>query len=57
MADAIKADVWLAGQLDKNKVTIFKWCTSTTQHNLQTQAKISELLKINIQDLLVNQNF
>lgn len=57
LADAGKTGVWLAGQLGKDPVTVSKWCTNTTQPDLQTLAKISELLKVNIRELLVNQNF
>ena len=57
LADSGKTDKWLAEQLGKDYVTISKWCTNTTQPDLQTLAKISELLKINIRELLVNQNF
>lgn len=54
LADAGKTGIWLAGQLGKEPVTVSKWCTNTTQPDLQTLAKISDLLKVNIKDLLVN---
>ena len=54
LADVGKTGVWLAGQLGKDPVTVSKWCTNTTQPDLQTLAKISELLKINIRELLVD---
>ena len=57
LADVGKTGVWLADQLGKDPVTVSKWCTNTTQPNLQTLAKISEMLKINIRELLVDQNF
>lgn len=57
LADAGKTGVWLASQLGKDPVTVSKWCTNTTQPDLQTLAKISALLNINIRELLVNQNF
>lgn len=57
LADAGKTGVWLAGQLGKDPVTVSEWCTNTTQPDLQMLAKISDLLKVNIKDLLVNQNF
>lgn len=57
LADSGKTNKWLAEQLGKDPVTISKWCANTTQPDLQTLAKISELLKINIRELLVNQNF
>ena len=53
LADAGKTCVWLAGQLGKDPVTVSKWCTNTTQPDLQTLAKISELLNIDIRELLV----
>lgn len=57
LADAGKTGVWLARQLGKDLVTVSKWCTNTTQPDLQTLANISELLKVNIRELLINQNF
>ena len=54
LADAGKTGVWLAGQLGKDPVTVSKWCTNTTQPDLQTRAKISELLNIDIRELLVS---
>ena len=54
LADAGKTGVWLAGQLGKDPVTVSKWCTNTTQPDLQTLAKSSELQKINIRELLVD---
>lgn len=53
LADAGKTGVWLASQLGKDPVTVSKWCTNTTQPDLQTLAKISELLNIDIRELLV----
>lgn len=56
LADSGKTNKWLAEQLGKDSVTISKWCTNTTQPDLQTLAKISDLLKINIRELLINRN-
>ena len=57
LADAGQTNKWLAEQLGKDPVTVSKWCTNTSQPDLQTLAKISELLNVNIRELLVNQNF
>ena len=57
LADAGQTNKWLAEQLDKDPVTVSKWCTNTTQPDLQTLARISELLKVNSRELLVNKNF
>lgn len=56
LADSGKTNKWLAEQLGKDPITISKWCTNTTQPDLQTLAKISDLLKINIRELLINRN-
>ena len=53
LADSGKTNKWLAEQLSKDPVTISKWCTNTTQPDLQTLAKLSELLNIDIRELLV----
>lgn len=57
LADSGKTNKWLAEQLGKDPVTISKWCTNTTQPDLHTLSKISELLHVNIRDILVNQIF
>lgn len=57
LADVGQTNKWLAEQLGKDPVTVSKWCTNTSQPDLQTLAKISKLLKVNIRELLVNQNF
>lgn len=56
LADAGQTNKWLAEQLGKDPVTISKWCTNTTQPDLYTLAKISDLLKIDIRELLVSRN-
>ena len=53
LADAGKTNKWLAEQLGRDPVTVSKWCTNTTQPDLYTLTRISELLKIDIADLLV----
>ena len=53
LADSGKTSKWFAEQLSKDLVTISKWWTNTTQPDLQTLAKISELLNIDIRELLV----
>lgn len=56
LADSGKTNKWLAEKLGKDPVTISKWCTNTTQPDLQTLAKIADLLKIDIRELLTNRN-
>lgn len=54
LADAGQTNKWLADQLGKDPVTISKWCTNTTQPDLQTLSKIAELLNVDIRELLVS---
>lgn len=54
LADAGQTNKWLADQLGKDPVTISKWCTNTTQPDLQTLSKIAELLEIDIRELLTS---
>ena len=56
LADSWKTNKWLAEQLGKDPVTVSKWCTNTTQPDMYTLAKISDLLNVNIRELLVNRN-
>ena len=56
LADAEQTNKWLAEQLGKDPVTVSKWCTNTTQPDLQTLDKISDLLNVDIRELLVSKN-
>lgn len=47
-----KTGKWLAEQLGKNTCTVSKWCTNTSQPDLQTLDKIATLLGVNKKDLL-----
>lgn len=51
-----KTSKWLAEQLGKDPATISKWCTNTVQPSLETLTIISELLDVDIKDLLNSTN-
>jgi transcriptional regulator with XRE-family HTH domain len=51
-----KSGKWLADQLGKSTCTVSKWCSNTTQPDLQTLAKIAQLLKVDTRDLLTPLN-
>lgn len=53
MADTGRTGKWLAEQLDKDPVTVSKWCTNSPQPNLQAFYKIAKLLNLDIRELLV----
>lgn len=44
---------WLAQELGKSACSVSKWCTNSSQPDLQTLAKIAEVLEVDIRDLLV----
>ena len=52
LAKKKRTNKWLAEQIGVNKTTVSKWCTNTTQPDLQTLKRITELLEVNIQDLI-----
>ena len=43
-----KTNKWLAEQLGVNQATVSKWFTNTTQPDLMTLKKISELLDVSV---------
>lgn len=43
---------WLAEQLGKDPATVSKWCTNTAQPDLYTLQIISELVNVNVKDLI-----
>ena len=47
-----KSGKWLADQLGKSTCTVSKWCSNTTQPDLQTLNKIAKLLDVNVKELL-----
>ena len=53
LADAGKTNIWFAEQIGRDPVTVSKWCTNTSQPDLQTLAKISDLLDVEIRELLI----
>lgn len=47
-----KTNKWLAEQLSKDPATVSKWCTNTSQPDLNTLIKIARLLEIDIRELI-----
>ena len=42
---------WLSEQLGITPSTVSKWCTNTSQPDMETLAKISKLLRVSLEDL------
>lgn len=52
LAEKQKTNLWLSEQIGKNKCTVSKWCTNTSQPDLHTLDKIAEVLECEIKDLI-----
>lgn len=52
LAEQGKTNKWLAEQLEKNETTISRWCTNEVQPSMETLVSISELLQIDVLELI-----
>jgi len=50
-----KTSKWLAEELHVNQSTVSKWCTNSSQPDIETLAKISKLLNVGIEELFNRQ--
>lgn len=50
-----RTNKWLAKQLGKDPATVSKWCTNSSQPQLETLISIADILGVSIADL-VNSN-
>ena len=51
-----KTGLWLAEQLGKDKTTISKWCTNSSQPDVECLIKIPKLLNVELSDILIVDN-
>ena len=52
LVDKQRTNKWLAEQLGKDKTTISKWCTNSSQPDLEILMKTAKLLGVEITKLL-----
>ena len=50
-----RTNKWLAEQLGVNPSTVSKWCTNSSQPDLNSLLKISDLLGVDIKELIVRE--
>ena len=50
-----RTNKWLAEQLGVNPSTVSKWCTNSSQPDLSSLLKISDLLEVDIKELIVRE--
>ena len=56
LAEKKKTGKWLAEQLGKDQTTISKWCTNSSQADIENFMKVAEILNVGIKDLLIRKN-
>lgn len=54
LAERGKTGKWLAEQVGRDPATVSKWCTNSTQPDLQMLVKIAHLLEVDLRELLVS---
>lgn len=52
LAEKNKTGKWLAEQLGKDPSTVSKWCSNSSQPQLDTVIRIAELLEVDITELI-----
>lgn len=55
LAEKKRTNKWLAEQLGKDQAMFSKWCTNTTQPNIEMLMKIAKFLEVEVKDLLRQQ--
>lgn len=54
MVEKKRTGKWLAEQLGKDQTTVSKWCTNTSQPDLENLMKIAKLLEVDVNEILNN---
>ena len=52
LAEKKRTNKWLSEKLGKDPGTISKWCTNTSQPDLETLMKIARLLEVDLNELV-----
>ena len=52
LAEKKKSNLWLSKQLGCAPTTVSKWCTNSSQPPLESLMKITQLLKVDFNDLV-----
>ena len=52
LAEKKRTNKWLAEKLGKDPATVSKWCTNSTQPNLENLMEIAKCLEVDVNGLL-----
>lgn len=57
LAEKKRTNKWLSEQLNVTPSTVSKWCTNTSQPDLENLMKIAKLLNVELTDLVRFEDF
>jgi len=52
LAEKKRTNKWLAEQIGVDQATVSKWCTNSTQPNLENLIEVARCLEVNVNELL-----
>ena len=52
LAEKKRTNKWLAEKLGKDPATVSKWCTNSSQPNLENLMEIAKCLEVDVNELL-----
>lgn len=52
LSEKKRTNKWLCEQLNVNPSTVSKWCTNSSQPDIETFVKIANLLEVELTDLI-----
>ena len=55
LAEKKKTGKWLAEQMGKDQTTISKWCTNSSQPDLENLIKMAKILEVDVNEILKNE--
>lgn len=55
IAERKKTGKWLAEQLGKDQTTVSKWCTNSSQPDLENLIKMAKILEVDVNEILKNE--
>ena len=51
LAEKNNTGTWFSEQMGRNLGTVSRWCTNSSQPDIETLAKIAKLLKVGVEEL------
>ena len=55
LAERKKTGKWLAEQLGKDQTTVSKWCTNSSQPDLENLIEMAKILEVDVNEILKNE--